>query len=199
MNRRQRRANKAKILGRVFIDYGLDNVGRVYWRKRGRPTMHGPFASQAEAERDAIDKTFGPQCEIKQGGTWGPTWEKMQKGTPRNAAERTKDMQSVSARIQHELPAEMVATFIELANQNEERMDGTVAPVREIIGGSDIVIGIWPDATRSDGVDYSLIKGASILREGVAHLPTITAIWCVEAAQAAACREVFCPLDDQLQ
>jgi hypothetical protein len=51
----------------------------------------------------------------------------------------------------------MVATFIELANQNEERMDGTVAPVREIIGGSDIVIGIWPDATRSDGVDYSLI------------------------------------------
>jgi hypothetical protein len=37
MNRRQRRANKAKILGRVFIDYGLDNVGRGYWRKRGRP------------------------------------------------------------------------------------------------------------------------------------------------------------------
>lgn len=67
----------------VFIDYATDELGRVYWRDRSKPTtVHGPFATYKEAQRDAEIMVFGPQCAIKEGGRLDDaTWRALEESS----------------------------------------------------------------------------------------------------------------------
>jgi hypothetical protein len=58
-----------RALDKVIVDYGTDELGRYYWRKRGERTQHGPFATEKEATRDSEVVIFGQQCEIKECGS----------------------------------------------------------------------------------------------------------------------------------
>ena len=66
----------------VFIDYGKDALGLVWWRERNKPTLHGPFASFDEAQRDSAVVMFGPQVRIHDGGKLDDaTWTALEEGT----------------------------------------------------------------------------------------------------------------------
>jgi hypothetical protein len=75
MNRKERRqAASLKIL----VDFALDTEGCYWWKKQADGIMHGPFASEAEAQKDFETKTFGPNYVMKDGGQWDPAWDKKQ-------------------------------------------------------------------------------------------------------------------------
>ncbi len=66
----------------IFIDYMTDNLGRVYWRERDKLTLHGPFATHEEAQRDSEITVFGPQCAIREGGKLDDvTWKALEEST----------------------------------------------------------------------------------------------------------------------
>jgi hypothetical protein len=83
-----------------------------------------------------------------------------------------------------------------MANQNQEVMDGTTAPIKRIISESDVVFGVWQDAGEPHGVGLLLLKGAKLLREIVASgeaMPVRTnAISCISYEHAVAAKQVFC-------
>jgi hypothetical protein len=73
----------------VFMDYGRDADGLWWWRvgdgrsPYGRYPLdpdihHGPFLTEAEAQRDSEITILGPQCKIEDGGTWDPAWDRPQ-------------------------------------------------------------------------------------------------------------------------
>jgi hypothetical protein len=47
-------------------------------------------------------------------------------------------------------------------------MDGTMAPVRRIVAGAELVLAVWQDQAQDHGVDLLPIKGAKLLSEIVA-------------------------------
>jgi hypothetical protein len=53
---------------------------------------------------------------------------------------------------------------VDMANQNEELMDGTTVPVKAVIAQGEIVFAVWQDPTRVCGIGLLLLKGASALR-----------------------------------
>jgi hypothetical protein len=79
---------------------------------------------------------------------------------------------------------------VDMANANLGKLDGTTAPIREIIEGHDVVFGVWQDLTQPDGVDMLLIKGSRACREviasGSAARVKISAIPCECYEQAIA-------------
>ena len=85
------------------------------------------------------------------------------------------------------LAAELKQQLVELADANEERMDGTTEPVLEIIADSDVVYGVWPDSSEPDGVGTLIIKGSDLVRDIAAtrgsQTVRLTAIKCVELRQ----------------
>ena len=68
MTTRERKDATIQVGDKIIIDYGSDRDGRHWWKVRGSETMHGPFATKAEAVRDSEVSTFGPQCEVIEGG-----------------------------------------------------------------------------------------------------------------------------------
>jgi len=70
----------------IHTSMGRDEFGRFWWAEgrvsvTGRPKrsdMHGPFATEAEAQRDIEVTLFGDQCEITFGGMYDPAWERKQ-------------------------------------------------------------------------------------------------------------------------
>lgn len=50
-------------------------------------------------------------------------------------------------------------TILDVANANEPRMDGTTAPVLQILAENDIVFAVWKDPRAEDGVSTLLLKG----------------------------------------
>ena len=86
----------------------------------------------------------------------------------------------------------------EMANANRDhilRSRSHTAALAEIIGGSDLVWGIWQDETCPYGVDSMMIKGRGRLMlvgqsaRGMAI--KMTAVLCGELAEAEAIRQVF--------
>jgi hypothetical protein len=41
-------------------------------------TLHGPFRTNAEVEKDQRLVLLGPQCKVIEGGAWDPNWDKPQ-------------------------------------------------------------------------------------------------------------------------
>jgi hypothetical protein len=80
--------------------------------------------------------------------------------------------------------------LIEMANHNEALMDGTMAPVMEIIGSHDLVFAVWDDKAEPGGVSVLIVKGNNKLREviatGVMQNQRLTAIRCVDLEHAVA-------------
>jgi len=48
---------------------------------------------------------------------------------------------------------EFLADIVELANNNESRIDGTTKPVRRILAENDIVFGVWQDPSKEYEAD----------------------------------------------
>ena len=55
MTTRERKDATMQVGDKIIIDYGSDRNGRHWWKVRGSETMHGPFATKAEAVRDSLD------------------------------------------------------------------------------------------------------------------------------------------------
>src|SRR5262249_45965111 len=86
-----KRGPKRRRVGEVVhISYGCDargggggiehpaGVDPNASAQAGPTPAHGPFPTEAEAQRASEVATFGPDCEFKDGGRWDPAWEKKQ-------------------------------------------------------------------------------------------------------------------------
>jgi hypothetical protein len=97
MNRRQRRASAAQRrklkVGDVIYATTIravlnDGSTAFYWievpegmtNEEAAETqeLHGPFKTEAEAEKDQRLVLLGPQCKAVKGGMWDPAWDKFQ-------------------------------------------------------------------------------------------------------------------------
>ena len=67
----------------VHTSYAQDAAGHWWWAQTERPIrgwmdirqfpQHGgPFRTRQEAEKNATDTPFGPQCKVLQAGMWEP-------------------------------------------------------------------------------------------------------------------------------
>jgi len=91
--------------------------------------------------------------------------------------------------------ADFVRRLVDLANRNEETMDGTTEPVRRILADGDVVFAVWQDQEEDYGVDYLVVKGAKLLKEIVAsqnaQVMRIDAVKCTCTEQAIALQQVL--------
>jgi hypothetical protein len=92
MNRgERRRAMKVGtlIFTKSFIAYAANGelVGHFWFEvPEGMTTEqafetqehHGPFRSEAEAEKNKRLVLLGPDCKVTEGGMWDPAWDKLQ-------------------------------------------------------------------------------------------------------------------------
>jgi hypothetical protein len=66
----------------VHVAFGVDVNGGYWWRDHARPDLtHGRFRTMAEADKDFITTTFGPdvtEVEETYMGMWDPAWERKQ-------------------------------------------------------------------------------------------------------------------------
>ena len=96
---------------------------------------------------------------------------------------------------QSEDHADSVRKLVDLANRNEEKMDGTVDPVRRIVAEGDIVFAVWQEPEEQYGVGYLIVKGAKPLKEIVAsqtpQVMRINAVKCTCEEQAVALKQVL--------
>lgn len=88
--------------------------------------------------------------------------------------------------------------LVEMANANQDlilRSENHTDALREIIGASDIVWGIWQDERSPNGVDSMVIKGLGrlMLIQQSARAVTVkmTAVPCREPAEAEAMRQIL--------
>ena len=90
-----------------------------------------------------------------------------------------------------------LSKLLEMANQNEDKMDGTTAPVKELINGHEIVFGIWTDPSKSppDNLGFHIIKGRRAMMEmgsgDNSRDLTVTAILCESHEKAVATQQMF--------
>jgi hypothetical protein len=82
--------------------------------------------------------------------------------------------------------------LVEMANANDALMDGTMAPVLQLVAENEVVFAVWQDEAEPNGVGVMIVKGANKLRDVVAtgkeRSHRVTAIKCIEAEQAEALR-----------
>lgn len=60
---------------------------------------------------------------------------------------------------------QFLQSLIEMANANQQLMDGTTTPVKKIIAENDVVLGVWSDPESRCGVGFHIIKGAPLLND----------------------------------
>ena len=90
-----------------------------------------------------------------------------------------------------------LSKLLEEARKNEDKMDGTTAPVKELIDGHEIVLGIWTDPSKSppDNLGFHIIKGIRAMMEigsgDNSRDLTVTAILCETHEQAVATQQMF--------
>lgn len=88
------------------------------------------------------------------------------------------------------LPADFVHSLIEMANQNNEEMTGSMDEVRQIISDNELVFAVWQDASKPYGVGLLIVKGNDLFRNCIASGTPIevrvSAISCVEYEGAVA-------------
>jgi len=70
---------------------------------------------------------------------------------------------------------DMLRSIVAIANRNNDAMDGTTGPVKEIIADGDIVFGVWQDTHNKCGIGVLILKGYKLLRECIASGKPITA------------------------
>jgi hypothetical protein len=91
--------------------------------------------------------------------------------------------------------AAFVRRLVDLANRNEETMDGTMGPVRRIVAEGDVVFAVWQDPEEEYGVGSLVVKGAKLLKEIVAsrtgQAMRIDAVKCTCTEQAIALQQVL--------
>ena len=99
------------------------------------------------------------------------------------------------AREKHEYRADFVRRLVDLANRNEEAMDGTAEPVRSIVAEGDLVFAVWQDPEEEYGVGGLAIKGAKLLKEiAASQTPQgirVSAVKCTCEEQAIALKQVL--------
>jgi hypothetical protein len=78
MAKKLSKKSKPKVGDVILIDYGMDIEGRWWWKHNHEFMMHGPFATEAEAQKDCETTVLGPKYIIKDGGMWDPAWDKKQ-------------------------------------------------------------------------------------------------------------------------
>ncbi|CAH1649473.1 conserved hypothetical protein [Hyphomicrobiales bacterium] len=88
--------------------------------------------------------------------------------------------------------------LVEMATANQDlilRSENHTDALREIIGASDIVWGIWQDERSPTGVDSMIIKGLGrlmlIQQAARAVAVKMTAVPCREPAEAEAMRQIL--------
>jgi hypothetical protein len=76
----QLRAKFPPVGEKIEIETGQDIHGQWYWREtiRSDHTLHGPFRTKREAQKDSEVTVLGPQCKITEGGQWNPAWDRVQ-------------------------------------------------------------------------------------------------------------------------
>ena len=88
----------------------------------------------------------------------------------------------------------MKEQLVNMANSNNDLMDGTMAPIERILAENEMVVAVWQDRTATDGVGMMIVKGQSILLDCIAkNAPinvTMSAIKCVDEEQAHALIQV---------
>jgi hypothetical protein len=67
-----------------------------------------------------------------------------------------------------ELPPELIKQLVDIANKNNDLMDGTTEPVKRIISQYEFVVAVWQDRSEPHGVGLHLVKGHQMLREVLA-------------------------------
>ena len=91
--------------------------------------------------------------------------------------------------------ADFVRKLVDLANYNEETMDGTTEPVSRILAEGDVVFAIWQDPEEEYGVDYLVVRGAKLLKQLVASqtglVIRISAVNCTCEEHAIALQQVL--------
>lgn len=89
MNRHQRRKEQAvqrKLFEGMVINTTTfrDQDGNFCWIEEPEDgitadtEIHGPFATEAEAEADSRLVILGPECVVTEGGVWDPAWDRLQ-------------------------------------------------------------------------------------------------------------------------
>jgi hypothetical protein len=95
MNRHQRRRAKARelkvgdVIDAAIFRISAEDRSAYFWCIIPDPRMpkeeilltqawHGPFATEAEAERDQQTVLLGPNCVVTESGVWDPAWDRIQ-------------------------------------------------------------------------------------------------------------------------
>lgn len=91
-------------------------------------------------------------------------------------------------------------SIVDMANNNNALMDGTMEPVLNILRSHEVVIGVWQDVESPNGFDTLIIKGISLVRnaycsEGGPCSALVTAIAVVCPEQAEALRQLHGGMD----
>jgi hypothetical protein len=79
--------------------------------------------------------------------------------------------------------------LVALANANRALMDGSLAPVLQLMRSHDVAVCIWQDRTNQNGVGLRIIKGTDLVRRSFAgdQAPyKLTVIPCENLEQAMA-------------
>jgi hypothetical protein len=89
-----------------------------------------------------------------------------------------------------------VTDLITQANDHRARMRGlsateTGALVKQVIEGSDVVWGVFPDKSRPDGVGLHLIKGKRSVGAAEAARLLVSAVPCVERGYAVSAERTW--------
>lgn len=103
---------------------------------------------------------------------------------------KPRPLKSVRDRKVTEL--EYLLKVVNLANQNNALLDGTMGPVRKILDDHDVVVAVWQDRLARDGVGTLVVKGDNIVRDAFATgiECRLSAIPCKNVEQALALKEM---------
>lgn len=79
--------------------------------------------------------------------------------------------------------------LVTLANANRALMDGSLAPVLQLMQSHDVAVCIWQDRRSQNGIGLRIVKGTDLVRRSFTGDPTpykLTAIPCDNLEQAMA-------------
>jgi hypothetical protein len=90
----------------------------------------------------------------------------------------------------------LLGRAIEAAKANRARIDGSIAPIEQLIAKYEVVYLVWPNTTPGrGGYELMAIKGAGLVRgivaKGQTHCAGVTGILCDSYEHAAAIRQAL--------
>lgn len=94
-----------------------------------------------------------------------------------------------------DMDEQLKSKLVTLADANRKAMDGTTGPIKRIFDENHIVIGVWQDPEKANGVSFLVLKGGKLLHDirttGKSRPARTSAIPCSSYEQAVAAKEVF--------